>query len=161
MSSQVVLAPGTSLYTIWCLRTFEPRNPGLSSHFSLRPALLMALLIDDNARDDRSVLCLDPCCSNMLNRFHSLYTLQMSPFHDKCALNYTAYLTLLCLASLKLGRHKIAKKAKNRKQQQFAKLQITYVAVYENLCWNKPWHKRKILLKFDYINHDGVITPAK
>ena len=47
--------------TIWYRSTFGPRGPGLSNPTSfLRPALPMAPTTDNNARDERSVLRLNP-----------------------------------------------------------------------------------------------------
>ena len=47
--------------TIWCRSNFEPRGPSLSIPTSfLRPALKMAPTTDNNARDEQSVLRLNP-----------------------------------------------------------------------------------------------------
>ena len=61
--SLVLRAPGTSLYHRHHrhITYVGPRGPGLSNPASfMKPAILMAPTTDDNARDKRSVLGLNP-----------------------------------------------------------------------------------------------------
>ena len=69
-SSRALRAPGTSLYHM-VPKHLRPRGPGLSNPTSfLRPALPMTLTTDNNARDERSVLRLNPA---ILLRDFTLY----------------------------------------------------------------------------------------
>ena len=78
--------------TIWCRSTFGPRGPGLSNPTSfLRPALPMAPTRDNNARDKRSVLRLNP--ATFLRDFTLYMTTNYAIIRKRC-LNYTACITL-------------------------------------------------------------------
>ena len=79
--------------TIWCRSTFGPRGPGLSNPTSfLRPALPMAPIRDDNARDERSVPRPNP--ATFLRDFALYMTTKYAISRKRC-LNYTAYLTVI------------------------------------------------------------------
>ena len=78
--------------TIWCRSTFGPRGPGLSNPTSFqRPALPMAPIRDDNARDKRSVLRPNP--ATFLRDFALYMTTNYAILWKRC-LNYTARITL-------------------------------------------------------------------
>ena len=84
-------APGTSLYHLVPKRnTFRPCGPGLSNPTSfLRPALPMAPTKDDNARDERSILRLNP--ATFLRDFYALYDNKWCYYMKKVSKLYCSY----------------------------------------------------------------------
>ena len=78
--------------TIWCRSTFGPRGPGLSNPTSfLRPALPMAPITDNNARDKRSVPRPNP--ATFLRDF-TLYMTSNDAILWKRCLNYITCLII-------------------------------------------------------------------
>ena len=100
--------------TIWCRSTFGPRGPGLSNPTSfLRPALPMAPTRDDNARDKRSVLRLNP--ATFLRDFALYMTMKYAVIRKRC-LNHAFCLTVYC-RTFPFWEHPIsAKITKTRRQ---------------------------------------------